>query len=238
MNSIADIGKLFISKNTEDPAINLNCSEFEVNNWIISDFIIKKLVPVVGIKPYPLTEQVLMVAAVCRFKPSHIFEWGTNVGISARIFYETLRYFQIESKIHSIDLPEDIDHIEHPRKKRAILIKNIHEINLHQGDGLEVSMSIFKNLQSCNNPLFFLDGDHSYQSVKRELEGILMYCDNPVILMHDTFFQSAESRYNIGPYKAIEEIIFANEKHFKIVSMNSGLPGMTLIFNTKNLSMH
>ena len=58
----------------EDPSINSNSTEFEVNNWIISRFVIDKLVPVVDIVPFPVNEQALMVASVCRIKPTHIFE--------------------------------------------------------------------------------------------------------------------------------------------------------------------
>lgn len=58
--------------------VNPDCSEFEVNNQLISEFILKKLVPIVGIHPYPLNELMLMVAAVCRLEPTHIFEWGNG----------------------------------------------------------------------------------------------------------------------------------------------------------------
>ncbi len=50
----------------QDPAVNVNCSEFEVNNSIISEFIFQKLVPIVGVTPYPINELALMVSAVCR----------------------------------------------------------------------------------------------------------------------------------------------------------------------------
>ena len=43
---------------------NVHCSEFEVNNWVISDFIVNKLAPIVGTHPYPIGELNLMVAAV------------------------------------------------------------------------------------------------------------------------------------------------------------------------------
>jgi hypothetical protein len=52
-----------------DPVMNKNCTEFEVNNWIISDFIIRELVPIVGTHPFPVNEQFLLTAIVCRFKP-------------------------------------------------------------------------------------------------------------------------------------------------------------------------
>src|SRR4051812_22860104 len=83
----------------EDPALNLNASEFEVNNWRISEFVVEKLVPVVGMHPFPLDELMLMTATVCRFKPELIFEWGTNIGKSARIFYEITKSFDIRSEI-------------------------------------------------------------------------------------------------------------------------------------------
>ena len=148
----------------EDPSINSNSTEFEVNNWIISRFVIDKLVPVVDIVPFPVNEQVLMVAAVCRIKPTHIFEWGTNIEKSARIFYETCRAFGLDAEIHSIDLPDDMEHIEHPRENRGLLVKGIKEVNLHLGDGLENALQIVSDFKKDNlRPLFFIDGDHSYE---------------------------------------------------------------------------
>lgn len=219
----------------KDPAINTNCTEFEVNNWIISDFIIDKLVPVVATKPYPLSEQMLLVSTICRFKPTHIFEWGTNIGKSARIFYETTKYFKINSEIHSIDLPDDIEHNEHPHRKRGLLVKRINEINLHQGDGLDVSIDIINSLAYYRNPVFFLDGDHSYNSVFREISGILNNVNNPVILVHDTFYQSADSSYNIGPYNAIKSALNEVDPRLRVISMNIGTPGMTLLYHDENL---
>jgi hypothetical protein len=121
---------------------NLRASEFEVNNWLVSEFVATKLVPLVGYCPFPLHEQMLMVAAVCRMKPTHIFEWGTHVGNSARIFYETCKAFGLETEIHSIDLPDDQDHVEHPRKKRGYLVRGISEVRLYLGDGLDTSLNI------------------------------------------------------------------------------------------------
>ena len=58
----------------EDPAVNTHCAEFEVNNWIISEFVVGTLVPIVGVHPFPLNELFLMVSAVCRLKPDYIVE--------------------------------------------------------------------------------------------------------------------------------------------------------------------
>ena len=222
-------------QNYHDPSINQNCNQFEVNNWIISEFTLNQLIPIVGIRPFPLNEQMLMVGSVCRFKPTHIFEWGTNIGKSARIWYETLQHFKIACEIHSIDLPERINHIEHPHEKRGILVKGITEIQLYEGDGLSTSLDILKTIKDPIRPFFFLDGDHRYQSVVRELEGITSAYANPIILIHDTFYQSEESKYNIGPYLAIKNFL-SGEKNFVQIATNTGLPGLTLLFKPLSLS--
>jgi cephalosporin hydroxylase len=226
-------GVLF--QNYSDPAINQNCSKFEINNWIISKFILNELIPAIGIKPFPLNEQMLMVGSICRFKPTHIFEWGTHIGKSARIWYETTHHFNIASEINSIDLPEEIDHIEHPHNQRGILVKGISEVHLHEGDGLSISLDILKSIDNPIRPFFFLDGDHSIESVARELQGIKSACANPVIMIHDTFYQSDESNYNIGPYLAVKKFL-SEEKDFMHISVNTGLPGCTLLFKSSALS--
>ena len=71
--------------------------ELEVDKWRISSFILQNLIPIVGIKPYPLDELVTLTSTVCAFEPTHIYEWGTHLGKSARIFYEAVKYFKINS---------------------------------------------------------------------------------------------------------------------------------------------
>jgi len=163
------IKSFFKNKNYNDPALNLNCSEFEVNNFIISEFVAEKLFPITGAIPFPLSELMLMTAAVCRFKPDVIFEWGTNIGKSARVFYEITKAFNIDSEIHSIDLPDDISHNEHPKEKRGIMVKGLNKVHLHQGDGVTKAIEIYNSISSKKpRVLFFVDGDHSYESVIRE----------------------------------------------------------------------
>jgi cephalosporin hydroxylase len=222
----------------QEAVVNPHCQELEVNNWVISEFIIRRLAPVVGIHPYPINEQCLMVAAVCALRPTHIFEWGTNLGKSARIFYETARQFGIRTQIYSTDLPDDVEHVEHPGEKRGMYVRNLDGVRLLQGDGLETSLDIYLK-EKVNpdssakkepaTPLFFLDGDHGYGSVKRELEGIIAAAPEANILLHDTFFQSPESRYNIGPYQAIQDVL-PTAPPYRILRQDIGLPGMTLLY--------
>lgn len=216
--------------NILNPVVNDDCSEFEVNNWLISEFVLKKIIPILGIKPYPINELLLMVAAVCRLKPLYIFEWGTHVGKSTRIFYETCAYFNIKTIIHSVDLPDDIEHIEHPKDQRGKLVRGFDQVILHQGDGLNTAIEICKENSIKKNVLFFLDGDHEYQSVKRELMGIMKNVPEANILIHDTFYQSSKSGYNIGPFKAINVVLKLLPNSYKVFSTKTGLPGMTLLY--------
>lgn len=224
-----------------DPARNEHCSSFEVDNREISDFVMRKLVPTVGITPFPITELFLMTATVCRIKPTHIFEWGTNIGKSARAFYEISRAFSIDCEIHSIDLPDDVDHQEHPEKKRGMLVKGIKQVKLHQGDGLQTSLQLYAEALSRRKqarPLFFVDGDHSYESVKRELAEILNKVPAAAVLLHDTFCQSSESGYNIGPHLAINEVLDTMPDQYSSLSMATGLPGMTLLYQPLHHQAH
>lgn len=232
MKSLAKrlLSKLGVTAATPTP--NLAASEFEVNNWVISDFVLSQLVPIVGVHPYPLNELMLMVAAICRFQPTHVFEWGTNMGSSARVFYETGKHFKIPLVIHTIDLPIEIGHVEHPGSQRGKLVKGKPGVTLHLGDGINTSLDIYRTLPANSCVLFFVDGDHSYESVKRELEAIVTEVGEPKILLHDTFFQSPESGYNIGPHRAVQEILATQRiiRPLRMIETKTGLPGMTLIY--------
>jgi cephalosporin hydroxylase len=219
-------------QSSDNPSRNPGSTEFEVDGWVTSAFVAQTLVPLVGVHPFPLQELMLMTATVCRFQPSLIFEWGTNIGKSARIFHETASYFHIPTTIHSSDLPDDVDHVEHPHAQRGLLVRGLPGVQLHQGDGLTTSLSIWEQAGRPPGPLFFLDGDHSHASVSRELAGILAAVPDPVLLLHDTFFQSADSGYNIGPRQAIEECLRDHPGRFRTVHTGFSLPGMTLMYSS------
>ncbi|MBU0529969.1 hypothetical protein KKF86_09500, partial [bacterium] len=188
--TITNFPKLYQSSN---PVVNANSTELEVNINQLSSFIIKDLLPIVGVSPFPISELLLMSSAVAKLKPDYIFEWGTHIGMSARIFHEICRKYEINTIIHSIDLPDDIEHIEHPHENRGIKVKGIKNVILYQGDGLDTSIEIAKKLKNNSKLLFFLDGDHSYDSVTRELNGIHKAFPTANIIIHDTFYQSSDS---------------------------------------------
>lgn len=215
---------------TANPAKNPGCTEFEVDNWAISRFVLTKLIPVVGIQPFPLHELMLMSATVCRFRPSQIFEWGTHVGKSARVFYESAKHYKIPLQIHSIDLPDEIDHVEHPKESRGMLVRGLSNVHLHQGDGVDTALSVWRSSGREPAPMFFVDGDHSYESVHRELSAIASEIPDAYVLLHDAFYQSPESGYNVGPFRAIEEVLRAYPDRYRRIDSGLGLPGMTLLY--------
>lgn len=212
-----------------DPARNTACTAFEVDNWVLSDFILRNLAPVVGIHPFPLNELLLMAGAVCRFKPAFIFEWGTHRGKSARVFRETITTFRIPCAIHSIDLPDDVPHGEHPKDMRGELVRGMKEVTLHQGDGVSVALDLCARHAQGKPVLFYVDGDHSHASVNRELTAILDARPDAIMLLHDTFYQSEASGYNIGPWQAINDVLAARPQRYARIATTTGLPGMTLL---------
>ena len=225
--TIPSFPKLYQSRN---PVVNDANTELEVNINQLSSFIIKDLLPIVGVSPFPISELLLMSSAVAKLKPDYIFEWGTHIGISARIFHEICRKYKINVVIHSIDLPDDIEHIEHPHENRGIKVQGLKNVILHQGDGLDTSIEIAKKLKNNSKLLFFLDGDHSYDSVTRELNGIHKAFPTTNIIIHDTFYQSSGSGYNIGPFEAVRDFLDKNPNYYKKISTDLGLPGMTLLY--------
>jgi cephalosporin hydroxylase len=223
-------------KSSKDPYANPSPegTEFEVDNWHLSKLVIEKIVPAAGVHPFPLNELLLMTGAIARFKPTLIFEWGTHIGKSALIFHRASQALDVDATVHSIDLPDEVEHGEHPHSQRGKLVRGIKKVELHQGDGLDTALAILKQKGSATKlgeqTLFFIDGDHSYSSVKRELAGIIKNAPKAAILLHDTFYQSPQSNYNIGPYKAINECLKAASKKYKRLDTATGLPGMTLLY--------
>jgi cephalosporin hydroxylase len=214
---------------TVDVARNVACSRFEVDGWQLSDFVCRRLVPRVGVRPFPLHELLLMTAAVCRLKPPLIFEWGTHVGKSARVFHETLSAFRIPSHVHSIDLPVHVEHGEHPGARRGELVRGLRGVTLHQGDGLQVALGLWAASGRPRAPLFFLDGDHRYESVLREIDGVIDAVPDASLLLHDTFYQSSGSAYNVGPHRAVHETIERFPERWECLHTGLCLPGMTLL---------
>jgi cephalosporin hydroxylase len=216
-----------------DPARNRICTELEVDKWTTSAIVLDRLIPAVGVHPFPLDELMLMVAAVSWARPTHVFEWGTHIGKSARVFYEASRAIETPCEIHSVDLPADVPHVEHPGSERGRLVRGLAGITLHLGDGIDTALRIHAGIPGVSRCLFLLDGDHEYATVARELQAIEKNVPGATILVHDAFYQSPESRYNVGPWKAVEELLARSAGRYGAVTAGAGLPGMTLLFERR-----
>ena len=108
-------------------------------------------------------------------------------------------------------------------------MRGLGNVHLYQGDGLDVAVALYKKQPSLRT-LVFIDGDHSYESVKRELANVIEAMPNAVVLLHDTFYQSEDSGYNIGPHKAVAELMEVHSDKYMLKNTDLGLPGMTMLF--------
>lgn len=221
-----------VKKGPSELTPNPQGKRFEINNWELSELVVEKLAPIVGVHPFPVNELLLMAGSVARFRPDLIFDWGTHIGKAARIFSEVSKEFGLNTVIHSTDLPDESEHAEHPHDERGKFVIGHKNVKLHQGDGLDTSLKLMKKSKkntSGRGVIFFVDGDHSYDSVKRELSAIIAEAPEAAILLHDTFYQSADSQYNIGPHQAINDNLKKNRNYSRI-DTSTGLPGMTLLY--------
>ena len=102
-------------------------------------------------------------------------------------------------------------------------------MTLHQGDGLSRAIEI-QSQRPNTRTMVFIDGDHSYESVLRELSGITEAMPEAWILLHDTFYQSDSSGYNTGPNRAVAEMLAGLPRWYQVMATTTGLPGMTLLY--------
>jgi|GEM_PF-1724067 len=202
-----------------------NLRYIECDKSSLSVFCMRRLVPIVRTSPFPLDELLLMAASVVFYRPKLIIDWGTHIGASARVFYETCRWYGVNAEIHTIDLPEDVYHPQHPREMYALLLWNT-SVHFHRGDGAEVAVRLIRGVNDPA-PLCMLDGDHSYETVTRELRMISEAAPSATILVHDTFHQ--EGNDQSGAYQAVKDFLCDYRYISQVIACEIGRPGLTLI---------
>lgn len=138
----------------------------------------------IRIPGYGEDEVRFFAETIWELQPTHIFEWGTNVGASARVFYELTRIGGIRCDVHTTEHPDHATH-DHPGHLLGRWLKGCN-VKMHTGDGVNVSLAEYVHAGAPEQVLFFLDGDHSYAAVLRELEAIAATAPSAVILVHDT----------------------------------------------------
>ena len=207
----------------------------------LDNFVLEKILPKTGLL-YPLAEISLMSLVVDRVKPTHIFEWGTNVGSSAKIFHHITESLGMDIPIHTWDLPEDVSHGQHPGDNHGKLAKGLDRVHFHRDDGLRGALAQYQIEKKKNpkiRPLFFVDGDHSYKSVIREITGLIPVQEEFHLLAHDTFVQKpdvkGQSRESwLGCPTALE----LAAQDYRWLNVGFGNPGMAYLWGKGRSSAH
>jgi cephalosporin hydroxylase len=196
----------------------------ETEKWVLSRWL-PSLVRVVGTHPFPLDELLTMAGAFEYHRPELVVDIGTHLGKSARVWYEVAKWLGEPCQIHTIDL-FDPNHSEFPGKLLGQFIRGL-PVTQHLGDGYAVAEDLILANRG-KRVLLFLDGDHAYEIVLRELQlATLLRPGASCILVHDTFYQP-DASYNHGPYLAIEE--FRKAFPFRqVVHLQLGLPGLSYL---------
>lgn len=145
-----------------------------------------KRVRAFGLPAYGDQEVQFFESVLKRLRPTHVFEWGTNVGASARLFYEAALELGYPCEVHTTEIPDYLALLDrdHPGERYGIWIKAL-PVHRHRGYGLLESIDWHRKLKP-EQALFYLDGNHSYGVVLAELEEVSALDSDAVIMVHDT----------------------------------------------------
>jgi hypothetical protein len=133
-------------------------------------------------------DEVLFMAKTMRdLRPGVVFEWGTNVGASARIFREAASVLGFSCEVHTFELPAELAALDrdHPGERLGLHSGGVPGIWHHFGDGLYSALLLHARIRP-SRALFYLDGCHKAGVVLHELESIASAAPEAVILVHDT----------------------------------------------------
>lgn len=170
---------------------------------------------------YEDRELRMMFEAVKEVKPDFIGDWGTNRGSSARIMFESCRLLAYPTKIVTVELPIELSMSDdsHPRGDVGFFLSGTNVLSF-VGDGVTTALRSYAATVSAENPLFFIDGDHLYENVLRELFLIERVCPVHSLLLHDT---------NYDPGAAIRTYLSREREDLYEVYYVDSAPGMTLL---------
>ena len=245
-----DISREMVFDHRSQEVALLRKPTFHASMSILVEKIVTHILKMGLALPYPAAEVSLMAAAIVHARPDFVFEWGTNSGCSARIFFEAAQLLQLKTVIHSTDLPAEMmleDMTEQVRGQNVRGRRFEETVRMHVGDGLNESMAAWKEEGwVAARVLWYLDGDHSEQAVRRELDAIASHAscvrepgdmlgegawswpgDGCYILMHDTHAAISKS----GAHSAAESWWQGiNADRFGKTEVSLGSPGMTLFW--------
>jgi hypothetical protein len=137
-----------------------------------------------GLPSYDRDEIALMTETVFALRPTHIFEWGTNAGVSARIWWEATKGLSPQAEVHSIDhrMPGEFC-AEFPELYQGYWVDGT-EVHLHQGDGLPFVLDLFETEKPLR-ALVYLDDSHLLLQNARALKVLHREHPDAVLLIDD-----------------------------------------------------
>jgi hypothetical protein len=244
---------------SEDTLMNFH-ERFQTSGSHLVNRIVRHvtMLNVPGCFPYPIPEIAIMAAAMVHARPDLVFEWGTNVGCSARVFFEAAKDLGLDTVIYSVDLPLEMSclHVQnplpgcavwHPGSSVGAVVRGevfAGRVFLHEGDGLDVSKKIWNEKGwPAARILWFLDGDHRHENVLRELNEILDHesCRRgrgggwEWSWPGDGCYILLHDTHGLnglspGPHSALSQVFKSVSDRFGKVESHIGPPGMTLLF--------
>lgn len=140
-------------------------------------------------------DKIMLYALVRGLRPRHAIEIGSRWGGSAKIITNAMQDNN-HGKLVGID-PE----ISAFRVSK----KELHgRFTLHNGYSPQATPDAVKILNTDKIDFVFIDGLHTHDAVKADLEGVLPYlADGAYVLLHDGFHQ--------GINKAIQDVVSASD---------------------------
>lgn len=141
-----------------------------------------------GLGAYGLDELRFMVDTVLDAEPAFIGDWGTNLGVSARVFRETAVMARLDTTVVTVDLPPELEALDrdHAGWRTGSVLRGVEGVECLFGDGVTTTLMRWAQLGRPERALFFLDGDHARDAVYRELRMIHRLAPRAVALVHDT----------------------------------------------------
>jgi len=137
---------------------------------------------VIQLAPAWLTraERLMLFTLVFSLRPKRYIEIGTLQGGSALIVCRALDALESDGKMYLVDPA--------PKIATETWAKLQHRAKLYQGHSPDI-LKVVATEAGGSFDLIFIDGDHSYEGVMRDAEGILPYAEpGSYIIFHDIFF--------------------------------------------------
>lgn len=166
-------------------------------------------ISLLGMSDYSGEDIAFMARVVDETSPTHIFEWGTNAGASARIFYELTQTRRPRVELHSIDWREPGSTcFEYPDLCQGYWVR-WRPVFLHTGDGLKTTLALFE-MEGPERALVYLDDGHLFQENLDALTALHREHPDAAILVDDA--RTGE------PRAALEEFFLVNPDAYTSVS--------------------